>query len=649
MKITEVRATTCRIPLSSPIVMGELKFDAREYLVVEVMTDEGVTGLGFGMTRDAPLAPIVIRNVAPRLIGADPLATEAIWERLYNGNLTIGQRGLFMRCLSAADIALWDIKAQVAGLPLWQLARRVSRADRRRAWRAAIRARAGRSTRSARRSRGYAAQGYPWIKIAAGPLEDDTERLRVSAAAVGDSLLAYDAHWAWRTLPAVVPTVRRWTEFDLAFIEDPFPSESPRLAAGLREQTGIALALGEDVTGRHAYRDLIAAGAAGHPAPRRDDDRRDQRGDQDLRHGRGPLDPRPAPHLPRAPRPSRGRPADRDGRRGDRPGAGDRPPVEHPGGPAPAGRRARHRADRSGHRRRARPGGARPLRDGRGDAARLSRARDATVATYDELRRDARWDIPARYNIAADTVDRHAAQPPGGLALIVEDEAGAVTRMDVRRGPRCLDAAGQRARRPRARPGRAGRDPPAADARDRDRPPRRLPVGADRRPAVRAVRPGRARVPAGRFGRRRAGDRRRELAEGRRDPRPAARTCGRSWSWAAEGVDGTLDYGAISAAARRRTARPRTAADDPAIIIYTSGTTGPPKGALHAHRFLLGHLPGVAAAARLRAAAGRSVLDARGLGLDRRPVRRPVPGLALGPAGASRIGRAGSSPSGRSS
>ena len=36
-----------------------------------------------------------------------------------------------------------------------------------------------------------------------------------------------------------------------------------------------------------------------------------------------------------------------------------------------------------------------------------------------------------------------------------------------------------------------------------------------------------------------------------------------------------------------------TSADDPAIIIYTSGTTGPPKGALHAHRVLLGHLPGV--------------------------------------------------------
>ena len=37
----------------------------------------------------------------------------------------------------------------------------------------------------------------------------------------------------------------------------------------------------------------------------------------------------------------------------------------------------------------------------------------------------------------------------------------------------------------------------------------------------------------------------------------------------------------------------KTKADDPALIIYTSGTTGPPKGALHAHRVLLGHVPGV--------------------------------------------------------
>ena len=60
-----------------------------------------------------------------------------------------------------------------------------------------------------------------------------------------------------------------------------------------------------------------------------------------------------------------------------------------------------------------------------------------------------------------------------------------------------------------------------------------------------------------------------------------------------KGIDGTLDFAASCAAARDDFTPAGTAAEDPAIIIYTSGTTGPPKGALHAHRVLLGHLPGV--------------------------------------------------------
>src|SRR5918997_3402897 len=57
--------------------------------------------------------------------------------------------------------------------------------------------------------------------------------------------------------------------------------------------------------------------------------------------------------------------------------------------------------------------------------------------------------------------------------------------------------------------------------------------------------------------------------------------------------DGALDLQALAERASDAFAPVDTAADDPAVIIYTSGTTGSPKGALHAHRVLLGHLPGV--------------------------------------------------------
>jgi acetyl-CoA synthetase len=59
------------------------------------------------------------------------------------------------------------------------------------------------------------------------------------------------------------------------------------------------------------------------------------------------------------------------------------------------------------------------------------------------------------------------------------------------------------------------------------------------------------------------------------------------------GAAGSIDYAAAMEKASDAFAPVDTAADDPAVIIYTSGTTGNPKGALHAHRVLLGHLPGV--------------------------------------------------------
>jgi acetyl-CoA synthetase len=60
-----------------------------------------------------------------------------------------------------------------------------------------------------------------------------------------------------------------------------------------------------------------------------------------------------------------------------------------------------------------------------------------------------------------------------------------------------------------------------------------------------------------------------------------------------EKVDYVLDFGELIEKGSADFRPVKTRADDPALIIYTSGTTGPPKGALHAHRVLLGHLPGV--------------------------------------------------------
>ncbi len=58
-------------------------------------------------------------------------------------------------------------------------------------------------------------------------------------------------------------------------------------------------------------------------------------------------------------------------------------------------------------------------------------------------------------------------------------------------------------------------------------------------------------------------------------------------------IDGALDLHAEAERASDQFTAAETTPDDPAMLIYTSGTTGPPKGALHGHRVLLGHIPGI--------------------------------------------------------
>ena len=90
-----------------------------------------------------------------------------------------------------------------------------------------------------------------------------------------------------------------------------------------------------------------------------------------------------------------------------------------------------------------------------------------------------------------------------------------------------------------------------------------------------------------------------------------------------------------------------TAPDDPAFISYTSGTTGPPKGALHGHRVLIGHMPGIALAHDVPRPARRLPLDAGGLGVDGRAHQRAAARALPRRAGGGAPHGRSSTPSGR--
>jgi len=94
----------------------------RNFVTLKIITSEGVYGLGDATVngREMAVATYLEEHVVPCLIGKDPHQIEDIWQYLYKG--AYWRRGpITMAAIAAVDMALWDIKGKVAGLPVYQL------------------------------------------------------------------------------------------------------------------------------------------------------------------------------------------------------------------------------------------------------------------------------------------------------------------------------------------------------------------------------------------------------------------------------------------------------------------------------------------------------------------------------------------------
>ncbi len=93
----------------------------RPYFVVKVDTDDGIHGLGeVGMVRQGAAGAQAVNQLSELVVGEDPLSTERLWQHMFRRNFFPAE-GIYATALSAIDIALWDIKGKVLGLPVYKL------------------------------------------------------------------------------------------------------------------------------------------------------------------------------------------------------------------------------------------------------------------------------------------------------------------------------------------------------------------------------------------------------------------------------------------------------------------------------------------------------------------------------------------------
>jgi L-alanine-DL-glutamate epimerase-like enolase superfamily enzyme len=259
LKITKIDIKEYKWERDTPISNGLHTYTNHEISIVEVHTNGGLVGYGVGRPRPAERA--FRTQFAKKLIGRDPLMTEAIWSDLWSPKL-YGRRGMETRALSSIDIALWDLKGKVAGLPLYKLVGGY-RTDIPIYTAGGYYAPGKGLKELAEEMVGFVALGARAVKMKVGAvsISEDVQRIRAVRAAIGpDIKLMIDANCAYRAYDAI-SLARRIEDQDIFWFEEPVQPDDYEGMRRLFEATGVTIATGENEYTKHGFRDLIATGA----------------------------------------------------------------------------------------------------------------------------------------------------------------------------------------------------------------------------------------------------------------------------------------------------------------------------------------------------------------------------------------------------
>lgn len=279
MRITSVE---CHV-LLQPTYDITAASSAQDDIIVEIHTDEGVTGIGETDVNpwiakaciEAPGSHNMGVGLTEMLIGADPLDVEALWERLYVGSAMNGRRGAVINAIGALDIALHDLRGKALGKPCYELLGGASQQ--------AITPYASLQPETSSYEE-YRDSMVEWARkaVAAGfqavkteitlegpyahtglrePWERSTEILARVRDAVGpDVAVLVDVQYAFPNADVALQVLKTWTDYDLFFVETPLWPDDLDGYRRLAAEQPIPIAAGEWLTTRFEHVDLMDRG-----------------------------------------------------------------------------------------------------------------------------------------------------------------------------------------------------------------------------------------------------------------------------------------------------------------------------------------------------------------------------------------------------
>jgi galactonate dehydratase len=257
VKITDIR--------NYPVWSG------KNYLFVEVHTDEGITGIGeAGISNRESAIVGALDQMRSLLIGEDPFRTEHIWQMLFRGGFFPAQR-ILSSAISAIDIALWDIKGKALGQPVYRLLggpvrERVVCYPHNGGRDGSVDSLVDSCLQTIEDGWKFVRWGLPIVGAKDGdnPVLEPGVALRTALRqmqavrdAVGEEIeIAFDVHTRL-DLPDALLLCKESECFRPFFIEDPLRCENPDSFKTLRPRTTVPLAAGEQFSSKWEFRQLI--------------------------------------------------------------------------------------------------------------------------------------------------------------------------------------------------------------------------------------------------------------------------------------------------------------------------------------------------------------------------------------------------------
>jgi L-alanine-DL-glutamate epimerase-like enolase superfamily enzyme len=256
MKITQVEAIILESPRDYGVHGGESS-GPRYRSLLRVSTDEGIDGWAEIETQPHVLKAVIdapgdgsgmFEGLGGLVVGEDPFDVERLWDRLYQGTIYYGRRGVVLQAISGIDLACYDIMGKATGKPVHALLGKARRESV-----AAYASTLFRETPSAmaEAARKYLSQGFRAVKFGWGGFGKDPERdrARVDAArrALGpDRVLLIDAGWTLpRTIAETIELCRSMEPFDPYWIEEPCHPEEYAAYRAVAEASPVRIAAGE--------------------------------------------------------------------------------------------------------------------------------------------------------------------------------------------------------------------------------------------------------------------------------------------------------------------------------------------------------------------------------------------------------------------